>query len=222
VKAERADLLADVRLVYAVPAAAREELEGALPVVDVSGLAGARVLLRRGFAGVAEGEGVALRAGCVAGPSDRWAPGVEDLVFDRATSIARGVIAADIKELSAAPIKAEGRLLSQRFQGQGTRREAPSEVSIEGRHVLAFAGEDREAVLCTLVCIEPSGRAPRCATLVEAASLEGALMEAPPPSLLVRALIAAATHPARAGALAVVLGALVVAVILARRPRPRP
>jgi hypothetical protein len=47
-------------------------------------------------------------------------------------------------------------------------------------------------------------------------------MEAPPPSLLVRVILEAAERPLHAGFLFAALGIAAVAVVLARRPRPRP
>jgi hypothetical protein len=204
-----------------VPEGSREEAEAALPAIDVSGLAGAKVALRRGFVGQ---EGVSLRAGCVMGPSDKWAPGVEELVLDRATSMARRALEADITRLDVGPIQPEGRLFTQLLHGQATRHEAT--VVIEGRHALGFAGEARDAVLCTVVCVAPVGRAPAlpsaCEELARASSLEGALTEPPPPSVMIRLILASAERPLAAGVALSVLAVLAVAVILARRPRPRP
>jgi hypothetical protein len=216
-----------VHLVLRVPEGSREEAEAALPAIDVSGLAGARVALRRGFVRQ-EGEGVSLRAACVIGPSDKWAPGVEELVLDRATSMVRRALEtgadADIHRLDVGPIQPEGRLFTQLFHGQARRHEVT--VVVEGRHALGFVGEARDAVLCTVLCVAPLGQAPArasaCEDLARATSLEGALMEAPPPSVMVRLILVSAERPLAAGIVLAVLAVLAVAVILARRPRPRP
>ena len=61
------DVAAGVTLAIDVPAAAREEDAATLPAIDVSAVPGARVALRRGFAG----DGVTVRAACVVAPSSR-------------------------------------------------------------------------------------------------------------------------------------------------------
>ena len=92
-----------------------------------------------------------------------------------------------------------------------------------GRHILGFAGEARDAVLCSLVCVEPAGAEPSaCSELVLAATPEGAFSEAPPPSALVRLVLLTAARPLEAGIVVALTAALIVVLVLARRPRPRP
>ena len=87
-----------------------------------------------------------------------------------------------------------------------------------------IAGEASDGVLCSIACVEPRAQADRstCSDRVAKATLEGSLMEPPPPSLLVRLILAAAERPLHAGFVVAALGIAVVAVVLARRPRPRP
>jgi hypothetical protein len=90
--------------------------------------------------------------------------------------------------------------------------------------LLGFAGEDRAALLCSVVCAEPAGSSAskgRCADLIDAAMTEGAFTEAPPPSVLIRSILLAAERPRGAGIIGALLAALIVGVVLARRPRPR-
>jgi hypothetical protein len=218
-----------VRFELEVPAGSREVPEGDLPAVNVAGLPGVSVALRRGFRifrdGARGGDGGdegSIFVGCVRGPSDKWAPGVEELVLARATSIARGSIGADLERLDARPIRVDKLVIDQRLSGEGTRLTKPAVVEV--RHLLVFAGEAREGVLCSVACVEPRGPGSisRCGDVVASASFEGALMEAPPPSLLVRLILAAAERPLHAGVLLAVLGLGLVALVLARRPRPRP
>ncbi len=206
---------AGITLRLALPEGAAPLPDAALPFVDVSTLPGARVPLRLGFAGAG---GVELHAVCAAAPSDRWAPGVEELVLGRATAIAEGAL-GEVERFEAREIARAGPRFEQRFEAFARRGGEPRRAI--GKHVLGFAGEAREALLCTAACSEPRG-GDRCAPLVESAQVEGAFSSAPPPSLLVRGVLLAAEHP---GPAAVIVGAATIAAIalvLARRPRPRP
>jgi hypothetical protein len=206
-----------VALRLALPEGAREEPASALPVLDVSRLSGARVTASRGFrAPVGEGARgeLLVRAACVRAPSDGWAPGLEDLVLERATAIAaRSVEAADLRWI-AAPVAREGELVAQSLAAEGRASGAM-------RHFLGFAGEAPDAWVCSVACLEPSP-GDRCGALVRAAIAEGTLAPEPAPNLTVRAILLAAEHPGAAGGLVVaaIMGA--VALLLARRPRPRP
>ncbi|TKD13222.1 hypothetical protein [Polyangium fumosum] len=202
---------------FGVPAGAVEERAEALPRIEVSSLKGARVGLRAGFVDEA---GLRLRVACVEAPSDRFAPGVEEIVLGMATSIARGAASDGITldRWDAEGItRHEGRF-EQALTGQGTRGERP--VTLRGWHVLGFEGAASEAVLCTFVCEEPRA-GERCAALVANAELTS-LVPPPPPSLLVRTILMAAERPREAALLGLGIGVLLVAVLLARRPRPSP
>ena len=225
---------------------AREEPAGALPPVDLSAIAGARITLRRGLeipgaTAAAPGAKVAvhgaplnlaaslrLRALCATAPSDRWAPGVEELVLDRATALARGAVAGAVERWEVAPSAWTGQRFEQRFEASARDGGAP--IAVRGVHLLGFAGPDRVALLCTALCAEPGPdpaarvAAPpgHCAPILDALALEGALAPPPPPSLLARGILQAAEHPAPVAALLGVLAVAAVALLLARRPRPRP
>ena len=128
---------------FSLPASATEEPAEALPRVEVSSLKGARVGLRRGF--VDEEAGLGFRAACVEAPSDRFAPGVEEIVLGMATSIARNAASdgVTIERWDAEGItRHEGRF-EQAFTGRGTGGDRP--VTFRGRHVLGFEGEASEA-----------------------------------------------------------------------------
>lgn len=202
-------------MLVALPEGAREVTEA--PAVNVGGLPGVSVVLRKGFRVADAGS---LGIGCVRGPSDKWAPGVEELVFARATSIAKGSLGVSLERLDARPIRSENRVIEQRLSGEGTTGAGGSLV--EMRHLLVFAGEAREGVLCSVACVEVRGASLKCSELVSSASFQGSLMEPPPPSLLVRLILASAERPLHAGALVLVLGIAAVAIVLVRRPRPRP
>ena len=80
---------------------ARPLADTSLPTVDVPPIPGAALALRRGL--TAEG-GVELLAVCARAPSDRWAPGVEELVLGRATGIARGALQAEVDRFDTSAI----------------------------------------------------------------------------------------------------------------------
>ncbi|WP_437778704.1 hypothetical protein [Sorangium sp. So ce1097] len=206
-----------VALRLSLPAGARETPAGALPAIDVSAIAGARVTLRRGV----DADGLSLRAVCATAPSRQWVTGLEELVIDRAAGLARGALGASVERWEAEPIRAVGHRFEQAFEGAGKVGERA--VAIRGRHALGFAGGEHDAALCSVVCVEPAqGAGGRCGELLEATGLEGALVAPPEPGLLARAIFAGAEHPVAAIAGAGVLAAAGVAVVLARRPRPRP
>jgi hypothetical protein len=92
--------------------------------------------------------------------------------------------------------------------------------------MLGFAGESRDVILCTVVCVEPavpedSAAAGRCPALIDDAVLEGTLREAPPPSLWVQAILLSAERPAATLGIGAVVVLAVIAWVLARRPRPK-
>jgi hypothetical protein len=194
-----------------------------LPVVDAPPIPGAAVLLRRGVATEGEG-GVEVVAVCAGAPSDRWAPGVEELVLGRATAIAQGALRGEIDRFDAGAIAASGPRFEQPFEGSVHRGAAP--LAFRGRHLLGFTSASREAVLCSVLCTEPpaassSSSSSRCAPVIESLAATGSWTSAPPPSLAVRAILGAAERPAAAMGIAAALGLLIVMVIFARRPRPR-
>ncbi|MGK3988075.1 hypothetical protein WME99_33840 [Sorangium sp. So ce136] len=200
-----------------LPAGARETPPEALPAIDVSAIAGARVTLRRGV----DADGLSLRAVCATAPSRQWVTGLEELVLDRASGLVRGAVGVAIERWEAGPIRALSQHVEQPFEGAG--RAGERAVAIRGRHVLGFAGSERDVALCSVVCLEPAEETGGpCGALLGAAEIEGAFVAPPEPGLLVRTIFAAAEHPAAATAALGVLAAAGVTVLLARRPRPRP
>jgi hypothetical protein len=171
--------------------AAREEPESALPAIDVSAVPGARVVLRKGF----EGPTVRVRVACVVAPSDRWAPGIEELVLGRATGLAIAGLGVPVERWDPTPIASAEGGIEQRVIGQKAGREAAVI-----RHVLHFVGPSHDILLCSIACAAPS-----CADVVAAADLDGPLVGPPPPSLLVRSALLAAAHPYEAALVALLL-----------------
>ena len=197
-----------------VPEGAVAEAAADLPLVDVANLPGASVPVRVGY----RGGGVTLRAVCATAPSKGWAPGLEDLVLGRASQIARSALGGELTRFEARDAVVVGARFEQRFDAAVKRGDQLA--AARGKHVLGFAGEARDGVVCTVVCTEREG-GDACAALVDAATPEGSWTEAPAPSALVRAILLAADRPtAAAGVLAVTAIAL-AALVIARRPRPR-
>ena len=203
-------LTGDVRLELVLPDGTRGESSEALPALDVSMVPGARVVDRFGVRRLG---GITLRAACVQAPTDVWAPGIESLVFDRATALARG---ASSLPLVWAPgtIERRGGLFEQRLAGT-----SPRSSSGAMRHLLAFAGPRQDGILCSFVCASED-RSEACAAIVDAARLTGTLADPPGPSALARLLLLAADRPRAALACFVAIAAAVVVLVLARRPRP--
>jgi hypothetical protein len=187
-----------------------------LPSVDVPPIPGASIALRRGIA--ADG-GLRLVAVCARAPSDRWAPGVEELVLGRATGIARGALQGEIDRFDAAAIVASGPRFEQPFEGALHRGAVP--LAFRGRHLLGFTDQSQKAVLCSVICTEPPAATSRCAPVIGSLEATGSWTSAPPPSLPIKAILGAAERPAIAFGIAAALGLVIVAAIFARRPRPR-
>lgn len=197
-----------------VPEAAVAEPADALPAIDVSNLPGAALPVRAGFRDAA----VTLRVVCATAPSRGWAPGVEQIVMARASQIARGALGGEVTRFEATDTKAVATRFEQRFQASVKRGDEA--LAAEGRHALGFAGEARQAVVCSVVCAEREGGG-RCAPLVEAAAPLGAWVEPPPPSLLVRGILLAAEQPMVAVGIVGAATILLATLVIAKRPRPR-
>ena len=200
----------------APPEGAQPLADTALPTVDAPPVPGAAIALRRG---VSTADGVELLAVCARAPSDRWAPGVEELVLARATAIAQGALQGAIDRFDTEAITAVGPRLEQPFAGALHRGSTP--LTFHGRHLLGFTHASREVVLCSVICAEPPSASSRCAPAIAGLEATGAWTSAPPPSLAVRALLGAAERPTTALAITGALSLLLVALIFAKRPRPR-
>ena len=190
-----------------LPALAVERAPETLPRPDVSRLPGAALLSVRGW-DTAE---TIVRAGCVGGPSSRYAPGIEDVLFEKATWMTLTRAGLHPEQLGQTAAVDTDRTFQRTLEGV----EGGASVRIE--HALAFDGPDRSVLFCSALC---RGEASACkeVTLV----IEGASAPPPRPSLVVRSALLAAEMPMVffAGAAALVVAA--VALILWRRPYPRP
>jgi hypothetical protein len=211
------DLTGGATLRFVVPNSASEVTPDKLPRFDVSGLPGARISLRRGF--LNDG-GPNVHVACVEAPSDRWAPGMEDVVFGVANGVAHRSMSErlTLEQWEAGEIVSKDQHFEQKLSGKA--KAEGSAVKLLGKHVLGFEGAKREVVLCSVLCDEPRDHE-GCADIIAQANLEG-LVAPPPPSLLVQAVFFAAERPLDAAGILSVVGLLIVGVILAKRPRPKP
>ena len=215
--AQEVQLALGATLRFVAPVGATEVRPKKLPRFDVSGLPGARIAVRRGFLNDA---GLALHVACVEAPSDRWAPGIEDVVFGVANGVAHRATSERmaIDQWAVESVVSLDQHFEQELSSVAVREGSP--VKLLGKHLLGFEGKRHDVVFCTVLCDEPRDHA-ECAGIVAQTSLVG-LVPPPPPSLLVRTVLFAAERPWDAVALAGVMGFLLVGLVLARRPRPRP
>lgn len=205
---------------FSVPAGFAVESADALHALNVSGLRGAEVVLQKGAAGP---HGQVFRAACVRAPSSLWAPGLEELVFGQATWMSVG--AMEREGFSA--IHLEGKAMEHGAEPPGTYTQAvwgtarggDGDVFMAGRHWLGFTGDARDALVCTLLCRSPEAFS--CEQSLVAVKLAGpGLVAEPSPSLWIRLIMLSAEHPVHAPSAAGLVGLLLVAWLLSRRPHP--
>ncbi len=216
---ETLQLAAGASLILAPPAGAVREADEAQPTIDLSNLPGARIAARRGYTS----GGLTLRAVCAAAPAGGWAEGIEEIVLGRATQLAREALGRDARggevvRFAVGESAAVGQGFAQRFEG--AVRRGDEVLTVRGRHWLGFAGEPREAVMCTVVCSEPPTEH-ACDAAIVLSEPTGAWLSAPPPNLVARVLLLAAERPYPAAGVLLAASIAIAALILARRPRPR-
>jgi len=178
--------------------------------LDVSKLPGAEVVAFERFDG---GAGATTLVGCVRGPSDRFAPGIESVLFERATSLALRALAVVPSELAVARHHDEPRWSEQVSRGRAQGAE------LVVHHILTFAGDDRDVLVCSLAC-----HGDGCVTNARTASLviEGTPPEPPRANPMLRTIFLVTEHPGVSLGIALGLLLATVAIILWRRPYPRP
>ncbi|HTJ80981.1 MAG TPA: hypothetical protein VL400_04635 [Polyangiaceae bacterium] len=180
-----------------------ETPQAALEPLDVSKLPGASVVARRGFSRASD----AVDVGCARAPSDRWVDGIEGVLFERATALALRSAHVKPDALASAGGSAEAHVLRQRLEGTVGAR------ALVVEHALFFVGDRRDVELCSVVSVGSTR---------PALDVRGDLRAAPEPGLFMRAVVGTAEHPVAAGVGVAILGALAVAVLLWKRPYPRP
>ena len=175
------------------------------PQADVSKLPGARWVASAAFAS----ETATVHAGCVRGPSGRYAPGVEDLLLEKASFFA----------IRSSGLEGVGLVRTDHHEAANLRTETHA-GELAGRqvrlaHALAFVGPDSDVLICSATCHGASGA---CASL--GLQVGGQLAPPPRPSWLVRATFAAAENPLAVTITIGLLGVVIVAILLWKRPRP--
>jgi len=187
---------------------------------DVSRLPGASIV-----AAVAFGDRATLRvrAGCARGPSGRFAKGIEDVLLDRATWFALASETLTPSEMAIVEVRGtidDGLIEEQRDGKVAAVAASPdgSDRAVAMRHLLTFAGKDRDILLCSVMCVGPD-KAGQCHDVTRSLRLVGTHAPPPPPSLLTHAVFFAADHPVLSLGLVVLAFVLVSGVILWRRPR---
>ncbi|MBK8258554.1 MAG: hypothetical protein IPK82_38575 [Polyangiaceae bacterium] len=143
-------------------------------------------------------------------PSDRWAPGIEELVLGRASALAIAGLGANVDRWEPSAVQH----IESRYE-QTLRGVSSTNTSVWIRHVLAFAGSDHRVMFCCVGCYG----APQCENVVRSATLHGADAGVPPPSLLVRAVLLAAQKPYETSGLTAIVVLFAITVLLRFRRR---
>lgn len=216
-----------------VPPGARPEKDEKLPTIDISMVAGLKVLLRRGVVwGTAEegelGQNRVI-AVCARAPAAAWSPGAEDLVFSKMNEMIReelqkrGPVDGGVQEGAN---EETPRGFYQVSKTHTTATSSKPGLSVEARHMLAFIGEKSDVLACTAVCTEKTSDASFCATVSSQASIEGPVMSPPKGSFGARLSVGLVRHPIAAAGLAIgvlmMLAGVVVFGLALRSPATAP
>lgn len=186
---------------------------GAAPL-DLSSAPGAELALHQAWQLSDAG---ALELACVHAPASRWIPGLEDAVLGAASAMVRSH--AGWGSLSPGEVRPVGTHLEQSFS---LPADGPAAAATgTGRHLLGFAGQPPQVILCSLVCTSSTAAmAADCASVVGSVTSQG-LGPAPPPGLLASALGFAARSPELTLGAAGLCALAAVALLLRLRPRPQ-
>jgi hypothetical protein len=170
--------------------------------VDLTHIPGAELLLSKAWTLPSTAE---LQLSCAGMPASLWLDGLEGVVLSGASALTRE--AAGLSSLTAGAVVKRGERFEQSFEGQ------TGQLHARGVHSLGFV--DGTALLCTAVCVGPPSN---CNVDMK---VSGAFRPARQSSWVMHGLEHAAEHPQLAVASASGLAIALVALILARRPRPR-
>jgi hypothetical protein len=220
--------------------------------LDVSELPGAKVALSRAWTGPRQSEGELGRVYpdsmllvCVQAPPSEWAPGMEELVFERMNQLVRDELGkkSSLDSFSAAPAQRRENHFRQTFQahgelGAGHRRGEARVLTPEradrphnhardtGLHILAVPVVSQQMVACTLACGEtehPDQKVFACDASVSSIELLGELSAEPEMTFAGRFVVGVRKHPVTVLGMAVGValmligaGAVVVAMLRAR------
>lgn len=191
------------RLIATVPAGGQWR---ALPLdsVDISRLPGSEVVALARI----DASGFVAYMGCARGASGRFAPGLEGVLFDRAMGLAFKTMALAPASTHIVREGSDATRFEQVVEGE------PGEP-LRVHQIITFAGEDRDLLLCSVVC---SGVGCGESHL----TVQGSPPNAPPPNVVLRGVFFAAEHPAAVLGGLTVLAALLIGLLLWKRPFPRP
>jgi hypothetical protein len=195
------DLAPGVRVALALPEGAREVQP---PAMDLSAVPGAEVSVARAFAAGS----LSVYVGCARAPSWLWAEGLETPILAAANAFVKKNLGLESLEIAKAEKAGH---VEQTFSGRNASGAAL------GKHILGTVGD--ELTLCSIVCTAPDDD---CAAVMRGSATTGRFEPPPAPGIFAQAIGYGMTHPYTA---LTVLGALFVActaLILWRRPRPRP
>lgn len=171
---------------------------------DVSRLPGAKLVA----SGAWETPDARLIGGCVSGPSERFVDGIEDVLFEKATWLSMRTLESEPASLTIVrePTTSVPHVRERLMKGTST-----ASRPLIVHHVLAFDGDDRELVLCSIAC---EGACDDAALVIE-----GTAHPPPAPSWMMRAGLAAAASPSSAAMILAAVALVVAGVIVWRRPR---
>lgn len=191
---------------------------------DVSNVPGARIVAATARADA----GVRVGAGCLRGPSGRFVPGLETVLFDKATWFM--LRAADARPTEMA-ITATSGAIEDGLVTQDRTGVLDTQDRIAIRGLLTFVGEERDAVLCAVVCVTgpdvpcPVGATARergdDATPITSLHAAGPHASPPEPAAWMKAIFWGAEHPREAGAVLAILFLVVASALVVSRPRRR-
>ncbi len=141
------------------------------PHLEVGDVPGAAVTYARAWR--APGSPARLRIACVAAPGGDSEPDSEARVIARMNAVARAVLAQNASVIAWRDdaLASDGGYVSQPFHAAATG-DSGSELTVTGRHLVAWAGAPVHGVGCTLACVEPAAGA-ACAPTVASATFTG-------------------------------------------------
>lgn len=220
-----------VNAVLAAPASLPALPDAQLPSPDLTGVPGAKILLRRG---VGKGD-TRVEAVCARADASAWAPGVETLVFDKLDDVMKTELGnrGTVESFHDQPaVEPDGKRFERPFDGTVTlgldkNKPRPLDTSglpkarFNGRHTIGFAGEPEEIVACTLFCTDTDNTA--CTDFAATATIDGDLLAAPTPTAVGRFMTDLAKKPLAAvgvifGLLLAISGLVVAAIPPRRKP----
>jgi hypothetical protein len=179
--------------------------DDALPKLELDGIQGAKTTLRRGVS--RPGSEFRVLGLCVEASSSMWAPDLEATVFDRLHDTIKQELerrGSVDKFESSAPVSLPPRFESslsadvamiEKGKARPLDGNAIPKVKVLAKSTLGFVGSEPALLVCSVVCAEPVGDAPACASLLASTQFNGTFVPAPSPSLAGRVIGSFARAP---------------------------